>query len=167
MTNSLASTEQAQLILKLYELRTEAVMREARTWLARTFWPNGADEVFALFADGQAKESGYFNQVLSYWEMAASFVLHGALDVDFFVDCNSEPFFFYGKLLPLLPELRKHSPEFFKNTEAVIERSPAAQARVERFGRTFAARQQSTQGDDPAGESLRHNQGHGRSSLEA
>ncbi len=140
MSSHLATTEQAQLILKLYELRTEAVMREARAWAVGKFWPQSAEDVFAVLADMTLQENHYLRQVMGYWEMAASFVLHGALSSELFVDCNGEPIFLYAKFLPLLPAIRARAPEFLTKTGQLIESSSAANARVEQLTRTFAAR---------------------------
>lgn len=141
-TNSLATTEEAQLILKLYELRTEASLRTARAWLTQQFWPKTAEDVFALSRGAGSKENDYFRQVSSYWDMAISFVLHGALSVDLFVDCNAEPFFLYAKMLPFLPELRERMPTYLRKTEQLVERSPAAQARIEGMTQMIAKRTQ-------------------------
>ena len=140
MTTSLATTEEAQLILKLYELRREPVMREARAWLTQGYWPGSAEEVLALLKDPQSRETQHFRQVTSYWEMACSFVLHGALSAELFVDCNTEPFFLYAKFLPMLPALRERMPDFLRKTATLIENSPVAIARVERHTQALAAR---------------------------
>jgi hypothetical protein len=140
MTNSLATTEEAQLILKLYELRTETSLRTARSWVTQKFWPKSAEDVFAISRGAGSQENDYFRQVSSYWDMAISFVLHGALSVDLFVDCNAEPFFIYAKMLPFLPELRERMPTYLRKTEALIERSPAAQARVQGMTQSIAQR---------------------------
>jgi hypothetical protein len=137
--STLATTADADLILKLYELRTEANMRSARAWMAGEFFPQTAEEFFAISNARNAQENAWYRQVMSYWEMAAAFVLHGALNAELFVDCNNEPFLLYAKFLPLLPEIRKRMPGFLTKIEQVVEQSPAAQARVERATRNLAA----------------------------
>ncbi len=139
--STLATTADADLILKLYELRTEATMREARAWMNGKFFPRTAEEFFAVTTARTAPENAWFRQVLSYWEMAAAFVLHGALNADLFVDCNSEPFFLYAKFLPLLPEIRKRMPGFLLKVEQIVEQSPAAQAKMQQAARNLAAMQ--------------------------
>ncbi len=140
MATSLATTEEAQLILKLYELRTDPGLRAARAWVTQSFWPSSAADVFAIFGAAQTQENNYIRQVSSYWDMALSFVLHGALSADLFVDCNAEPFFIYSKMLPFLPELRERMPTYLTKTEALVERSPAAKARVEGMLKDIAKR---------------------------
>jgi len=137
--STLATTADADLILKLYQLRTEATMREARAWMTGQFFPQTVEEFFAVSDGFATKENAWYRQVLSYWEMAAAFVLHGALNAELFVDCNAEPFFIYAKFLPLLPEIRKKMPGFLSKTGQVVEQSPTAQAKVEQMARNIAA----------------------------
>jgi hypothetical protein len=143
---TLATTADAELILKLYELRTEPTMRKARAWMAGEFFPRTAEEFFAVTTARTTQENAWFRQVTSYWEMAAAFVLHGALNGDLFVDCNAEPFFLYAKFLPILPEIRQRMPGFLSKLSQVIEQSPTAKARVEQAGKNLAAMQASLAG---------------------
>ena len=138
--STLATTDDAGLILKLYELRTEATMRKARAWMTGEFFPETAEEFFAVLNASGTQENAWLRQVTSYWEMAAAFVLHGALNAELFVDCNTEPFFVYAKFLPMLAEIRQRLPGFLKKVGQVVEQSPAASARVEQATRNLAAR---------------------------
>ncbi|HZD50824.1 MAG TPA: hypothetical protein VE178_18910 [Silvibacterium sp.] len=141
---TLATTADAGLILKLYELRTEATMREARAWITGQFLPRTAEEFFAVMSARGTKENAWLRQVTSYWEMAAAFVLHGALNADLFVDCNSEPFYIYAKFLPILPEIRQKTPAFLAKLGLVIDQSPTARAKVEEMAKKVAAIQAAT-----------------------
>src|ERR1700679_4044982 len=106
----LATPADAEIILKLYELRTEPVMRQARAWMTGEFWPKSADEYFAVAENPADPHNAWLRQVLSYWEMAAAMVLHGAVSAELFVDCNSEGFFLLAKLEPILEGIREKSP---------------------------------------------------------
>jgi len=139
--STLATTADADLILKLYQLRTEETMRRARAWITGEFSPQTAEEFFLVPNAHSTQESAWLRQVLSYWEMAAALVLHGALNAELFVDCNAEPFYIYAKFLPLMPEIRKKMPGFLFKVGQVVEQSPAAQARVEQAARNLAAKQ--------------------------
>ena len=86
MERMLATPADAEIILKLYELRTEPVLREARRWMTGEFWPNTAEEFFAVAQNPRDPHNAYFRQVTTYWEMAAAMVLHGAVSVELFVD---------------------------------------------------------------------------------
>jgi hypothetical protein len=140
MRQGIASSADGELILKLYELRTEAVMRQARAWLNGEFWPAQADEFFEVLRDSGSEKNAWLRQVVSYWEMAASLVLHGALSADLFVDCNPEPFFILAKLTPILPEIHARFPMYFSKTLKLVASSQAAANRYESAQRTVAAR---------------------------
>jgi hypothetical protein len=142
MKQGIASTSDAEIILKLYELRTEAVMRQARAWITGEFWPATADEFFVVLEDSGSQKNNWLRQVVSYWEMAASLVLHGALSADLFVDCNPEPFFILAKLTPLLPEIHKKMPGYFSKTLKLIENSQPAATRYEAQCKSVEARRQ-------------------------
>ena len=143
--STLATTQDADLILKLYELRTEPIMRQARNWAVCEFFPDTAEQVLALHAAIASQESAWLRQVCSYWDMAAAFVLHGALNAELFLDCNSEPFFLYAKFQALLPEIRKKSPQFFVKVGQIVAEYPAAQARVEQLVSVMPARKAAAQ----------------------
>jgi len=131
VSQGIASSADAEIILKLYELRTEPVMRQARAWLTGEFWPLTAEEFFVVQNDFGSQKNCYLRQVVTYWEMAASLVLHGALSADLFVDCNSEPFFILAKLTPLLPEIHAKIPTYFSKTLKLVETSQPAAARYD------------------------------------
>jgi hypothetical protein len=99
MEQMLATPADAEIILKLYELRTEAVMRQARAWVGAEFWPQTAEEFFVVFDNPADPHNAFLRQVVGYWEMAAAMVLHGAVSADLFVDCNSEGFFLLANQL--------------------------------------------------------------------
>ena len=93
----------AELILKLYELRREPVMREARTWFF-TFNPQKVEDFLDTLT---SDKSGYYRMVISYWDMAASLVNNGAIDAQMFNDANGEHLFVYSKMEPFLADLRR------------------------------------------------------------
>jgi hypothetical protein len=131
MDTMLATNGDAQLILKLYELRTEERMRTARRWVGAEFWPQSAQEVLTLLRAMDTEQNAYLRQVLSYWEMAAAFVLHGALDADLFLACNNENLFILAKLHPFLKEVRQQHPYFLLRTEELANRFGDARQRLE------------------------------------
>ncbi len=131
MTAQLANSEDARLVLKLYELRTESVMRQARAWATDIFWPASADEVLHVIADMSSQESRFLRQVTTYWEMAAAFVLHGALSQELFVECNNEPFFLYAKFAPFLDEIHETRPAFLAKIGELLANSGLARQRYE------------------------------------
>jgi len=118
----------ADLILKLYELRREKTMREARSWFF-TFNPKGKEDFIDVLT---SDKSGLYRMVISYWDMACSFVNNGAIDPQMFNDANGEHFFVYAKLEPFLPALREESgnPNFLAHLEKVVKECPGYDARL-------------------------------------
>lgn len=136
---SQATYHDAELVLKLYDLRREAVMRQARDFVG-TFSPGSIDELMAVtFAFG-TKENAYIRQVLGYWEMVASLIVHGTLNAELAEDTLGEMNFVYAKVQPFVKEMRKRleSPEFCQNMEKVIEGTPAGRDRLARMQKRMA-----------------------------
>ena len=128
----MATAHDAELILKLYDLRREPVMREARNFMLTTFWPETVDEFLAVQRDFGEQNNAYLRQFVGYWEMAASMVLRGALDADLFFDSNNEPFFVFAKMHHLRPELKsKAGIDFMPRTAELLEKYPVARQRFE------------------------------------
>ena len=112
----------ADLILKLYDLRREATMREARNWFF-TFNPTTIGEYMeTMFGE----HSGHLRMVVSYWDMAASLVNNGAIDEQMFNDANAEHLFVFAKIEPILEDMRKlmNAPEALGHFETLIRRIP-------------------------------------------
>lgn len=133
----------ADLILKLYDARREAEIRKARQWVIGAFWPTSADDVLQI-TRSNGQENAWYRQVLGYWNMAASFVIHGALNEDLFLEpafCG-EMYFIYSKLQPFLKELREkmQNPLFLANIEKVIVRSKTGRERLAIVARNVEAR---------------------------
>jgi hypothetical protein len=131
MERMLATPADAEIILKLYQLRTETVMREARAWITGEFWPTTVEEFFAVAGNPKHEHNAHYRQVITYWEMAAAMVLHGAVSAELFVDSNGEGFFLLGKFQPILDEIRARTPGFMIKTSELINRFSAAAQRYE------------------------------------
>lgn len=131
MERMLATPADAEIILKLYQLRTEATMRQARAWVVGEFWPKTADEFFAVLNNPGDKHSPWLRQVMTYWEMAAAMVLHGAVSAELFVDCNAEGFFILAKFRPILPAIREQYPTYLTKTSDMVKRFSSAAQRYE------------------------------------
>ncbi len=143
MESMLATPADAGIILKLYELRTEPLMREARAWVGGEFWPTTAEEYFAVAANPNDPHNAFLRQVLTYWEMAAAMVLHGAVSADLFVDCNGEGFFLLAKFAPILDAIRAKNPGMLKKTSELVARYTSAAARYEIAVKNLEARRAS------------------------
>lgn len=118
-------------ILRLYELRSEPTMRKARDWFATSFFPEGSQDILAVLT---GEHSADFRMVASYWDMAAAFVVFGAINEDMFNAINTEHVLVYAKLRPFLAELRAVPgiPPYlyFKHLEPVVQRLPDAEERI-------------------------------------
>jgi hypothetical protein len=136
----MSKQQDADLILKLYDLRREATMREARNWMF-TFNPSSVQDVIDVLL---SEHSGHYRMVISYWEMAAAMVNNGAIDEQLFNETNGEHLFVYAKIQPVIEEVRAlfGSPDFLHNLETLVKRIPDVEEKIpamrERM-KTFAA----------------------------
>ena len=120
----------AELIMKLYDLRREEVMREARNWFF-AFNPESFEDIQRAV---MSEHSAYLRMVTTYWDMACSFVNHGAIDAEMFNDANSEQVFVFAKFQPFLEEIRANSanPNAFRHLEQAVTAMPQAEERLAR-----------------------------------
>lgn len=119
----------ADLILKLYDLRREKTMRDARQWFF-TFNPQSPQDFMEVLT---GDKSGWYRMVISYWDMACSLVNNGAIDADMFNDANGEHVFVYAKMEPWIPVLRETmgAPNFLAHLEKTVKALPDYEERVQ------------------------------------
>ena len=133
----------AELILKLYDLRREAEMRKARHWWAVEFWPQSADDIINLAYALGNQQNAWLRQVGGYWDMAATLVLQGALNEELFLQpgISGEMFFIFAKIQPFLKEVRQklNSPEAFGNIEKLVTKTKAGRDRLKMIQERQAA----------------------------
>lgn len=130
--------ESAQLVLRLYELRRDPVLREARQWWLREFTPRTFEELLAIVG---GERNASFRMVIGYWDMAASLVTYGAVDPEIFRTGNLEIFATMSKVHPFLAQLREVSgiPEFGAHAEKFVLESPGGRERLELLRGQFLA----------------------------
>ena len=133
---------EAQIIMRLYDLRREPEMRKARSWFAASFWPKNADDVVQVIKSVNPQENAWFRQVSGYWDMAASFVMRGALNEDLFFDSGAEMWFILAKLYPFLKEVRDkaQTPTFLARVEKLATRTKNGRDRLETMVKRVEAR---------------------------
>jgi hypothetical protein len=137
----MATPTDADLVLKLYDLRRESRMREAREWVMTHFNPKSLDEIIAMQRDLGSEHNQFWRQVIGYWEMAASFVLRDALDGDLFLDSTSENLFLLAKFWHFRDDyLAAIGSPLLPNTAALLDRFPAARQRFDQLVIALAAR---------------------------
>lgn len=124
----MSKQEEAELILKLYDLRREPTMRKARDWFFSEFNPQSiTDFSNALFSE----HSGHVRMVVTYWDMAAALVNDGAIPLELFTQTNGEHFTVFAKIELLLAEIRAaFGPQFAANLEKLIDATPNGRART-------------------------------------
>ena len=136
--------EQAQLHLQVYDQRRETRLRQARDWFATGFYPESAQDILDVLV---SEHSADFRMVASYWDMAAAFVLFGAINDEMFNAINTEHVAVYAKLQPFLAELRAMQGVppylYLKHVEPVVLRIPDAQERVAAMRRYMKSRRKS------------------------
>jgi hypothetical protein len=139
MAGKKATAADGELILKLYDLRREAVMRQAREDVFSKFMPKSFEEFRATTKRDHPLNTAY-RMVSSYWEMAAGLVKHGSLHLELFSENCGEGLFLFAKVQPFLSELRQEvAPTAFANMEWVVKRSKEAAHRLEGVKKRLAA----------------------------
>ena len=131
MKTKTVTSEQVELILRLYELRRETIMREARSFVGGPFLPKSVDELVSIITKG-GKESGFVLQVYGYWDMVCAFVLHGMLSELLLYDTCQEMYFQFAKIYPYLDGFRQimNLPEWMQSLEKVATSSSRGRKRL-------------------------------------
>jgi len=126
----------AGALLKLYELRTEPTLRQARAWFAFEFHPTTTADVLGTWL-GPGYASAPYRMVTSYWDMAASLVTQEAIPAAMFNEANTEHFAVYAKLRPFLEEMRATTkyPDYLAHIEQVVRMHPQPEDRIAIFSR--------------------------------
>lgn len=141
-----AKYDDANLILRLYEIRREEAMRRARVWFITEFNPEKIEDIMDVL---MGQHSGDFRMVASYWDMAAAFVNYGAIDEAMFNDINTEHVAIYAKLEPFLADIRAMPGVppylYLKNLEPLIQRTPDAEQRIASMRRFMKSRRAAQQ----------------------
>ncbi len=124
--------QDALAILKLYEIRSEALMRNARAWFFSDFNPQSGMDILALIQSGE-KQSAYYRMVSSHWEVAASLVNNGGIDEKMFLDANSEHLVVFAKLQPYLAEIREAigEPDYLAHLERLVMKVSNSEKKLE------------------------------------
>lgn len=151
MAKGKATALDAQVIIQLYDLRREPVMRTARRFMVSEFWPKNYEQFKGVLTDYGTEHNEWMRQVLTYWDMAAAMVLRGAVDEDLFFETNNEPYFLFAKFEAFIPAARRDfvNPDFLVNLEKLAAK-PRARQRINVLQERLARRTQA-----PAAKSVR------------
>jgi hypothetical protein len=132
----------AEILLKLYELRREPEMRKARDWCTLEFRPSSPQDVRAILRDaGKTDHNRWFRQFVSYYEVVASLVHRGILDRDLLEDSVTEYVGFYAMLKPHLKAVCEALgfAAYMKNLERLVEESRRGREHLAKIEKWLAA----------------------------
>ncbi|HET7451498.1 MAG TPA: hypothetical protein VFL12_02045 [Thermoanaerobaculia bacterium] len=117
----------AELVLRLFDLRREAKLREARSWLGG-FYPDSAQELH----DAYSSPDAYLRMVAGYWDIATSMVNLGVIHRGLFVEAGGEAFFLWAKIGEYVPAFREITGNrgFLANVERFVRETPGGSDRV-------------------------------------
>jgi hypothetical protein len=133
MSKEQADHHDAELVLRLYDLRREQVMRESRGAINGQFWPRTYDDLLAVTKPDHHLNTPY-RQVGSYWEMVYGMVRHGIVHPDYFLESNGEGLYVYAKVAPYIEMLRRDaSPTAFRNAEYVATQTATGRRLFDMF----------------------------------
>jgi hypothetical protein len=128
----------ATIVMQLYDIRREAVMREARATVATKFRPTNSDEAVAVLKQDHPL-NGAIRQVVSYWEMVYGMMKWGILHPDFGLESTGEGMVLYAKMEPYLAEVRAQKTGVqLNNAEWVATHTEAGKKLMERLRPRFA-----------------------------
>ena len=122
--------QEANLILRLYEMRREDEFRKARQWFDTEFNPQSAEDIITLMRSGFV-QTAYFRMVLTYWEMVAALVNHGAIDASLMHATNVEHLRYFAKIEPYLADVRRaFGGDFLPELEKLARSAPDFEKRL-------------------------------------
>ena len=113
-----ATREDADLILKLYDMRREAVMRKARHFMVAEYYAENVQQFMEKYPPG-TDQNAYFRQALTYWDMVGAFVNKGLLDAELLFETAAEYYIYWNKARAVVYDLRKarNLPFYMRNLE--------------------------------------------------
>ena len=113
----------AEILLRLYDLRREEKLRAAREWFMRELQAESADDLMKRYPSG-SQENAYFRMVTSYWDMAASLLNRGLINDELFFENTGELWAVWEKVKRIVPQMRdmRKNPVAFKNLEQAAKK---------------------------------------------
>ena len=126
MATANATHAQGELQLKLYDLRREPRLRQAREWYFKNYFADTLDEALALAPMGSEGGTS-FMMVVTYWDQACAYLDHGLLHEDLFFETSPEFFTVWERVKPSVKEGRERfsNPLFLAHLERAATRFEA------------------------------------------
>jgi hypothetical protein len=120
---STTTYDEVNLMLRLYDMRREARLRQARSWFMDHFHPMSPDEMMEKYAPG-SDEYNNIRMVISYWDMVASIVNRGLINDELFFESNGEIWVVWDRIRSIVPTWRAafKNPMVFMNIEEACNR---------------------------------------------
>ena len=110
--------DDAELVMKLYDLRREERLRAARAWFVSSFSARSLGEVMEKYPLG-SDHNAYYRMVSTYWDMASSFVVRGIVHEELFFESSGELLIVWEKMKDFVTDLRavRKNPILYSNLE--------------------------------------------------
>ena len=129
----------AELLLRLYEIRSDPELRRARAWFLTEFKPSGWSEIRARYLS-HSEEDRFFRMTVSYWELVATLVNREVLHAELFFDHTGEDIVTWERCKPWVEEARAGMrPTYLYQFERLVAEHQAFRART---SAAFVAQQQ-------------------------
>lgn len=130
----------ADLVVKLYELRREPVMRESRSSLVAKFLPASFDDLIAVTKPDHPLNAA-FRQCTTYWEMVYSMARHGVVNGEFLMESSGEGLLLFTRIEPWLEQFRAHlgNPLALRNAEWIAKETELGRTIADRFRKRVQA----------------------------
>jgi hypothetical protein len=97
--------DEVNLMLRLYDLRREPQLRQARAWFVEHFHPASPEDMMEKYPQG-GQENTYIRMVISYWDMVASIVNRGLINDEIFFENNGEIWVVWDRMRSIVPTWR-------------------------------------------------------------
>lgn len=138
LTKEFPDHHDATIVLQLYDLRREAIMRESRAAIYSKFRPASVEEATAVLKPDHPLNAA-LRQVVGYWEMVYGMLKWGILHADFALESCGEGLVLFAKVEPYLDAIRAQKTGVqFVNSEWAATQTEAGQRLMERLRPRFA-----------------------------
>ena len=120
----------AELLLRLYEIRRDPELRRARQWFLTDFKPSGWMEIKLRYLT-HSEEDRHFRMTTSYWEMVGTLVNRDVLHAELFFDHTGEDIVTWERCKGWIVEAREDiRPTYLYQFERMVEAHQAFRART-------------------------------------
>jgi len=117
LLKALPDHHDAELVLRLYELRREPRLREARDAMTSDYWPTSAAEACALIVHSHPLNFAW-RMTTTYWEMVFNMAERGIVHPGYLIESSVEGLLLFARAEPWLADIRNAaSPRTFRHAE--------------------------------------------------